>query len=64
MKNESSLFAACSLRGTGQYFDLDGRTKVVSQKRVNGKVGKLGLAFFPSDVYSFFVQVAAFFAPD
>ena len=36
----------------------------MSQKRVNGRVGKPSFAFFPSDVYSFFVQVAAFFARD
>jgi hypothetical protein len=32
----------------------------VSQKLVNGKVGKPSFAFFPSDVYSCSVQAALF----
>jgi transposase-like protein len=36
--------------------------QVVSQKRVNDKVGKFSFAFFPSNVYCFSVQMAALFA--
>ena len=39
-----------------------GQIMVVSQKRVNGREGRSSFAFFLSDVYLFFVQMAALFA--
>jgi hypothetical protein len=39
-----------------------GALAVVLQKRVTSKVGTSRFAFFPSNVYSYFIQVAALFA--